>query len=177
MSKKILIINVSPRAESVTKKMSQAFSDGAISAGHEVVTFDAGHKNIRGCSACNHCWSKGDACIIDDDFIELSHLLEQNNVLLISTPLYAFGFPAQIKAALDRLYSYSVADSPRKLGIKESYMFVCGGVDEKKYYEPIIQSYKISAEFLGWKDMGIIQTCQSQAESTFSRARELGRNV
>ena len=132
---------------------------------------------MSGCNACNKCWSKGNACIIEDGFLELSHLLEQNNTLLLSTPLYWVGFPAQIKGAIDRLYAYGGTGGPRPLGIKQSYMFVCGESPEARYYEPIISSYKISAEFLGWQDRGIIQTCSAQAQDTFTRAYELGRNV
>lgn len=177
MSRKVLVITVSPRPESITRKMAEAFAEGAREAGHEVTIFDAGHKKMQGCNACNMCWSKGNACVVNDDFTELSQLLEQNDTLLISTPLYWVGFPAQIKSAIDRLYAYGGTGGLRPLGIKQSCMFVCGEAPDEKFYEPIIQSYKLSTAHLGITDRGIIQTCASQAEGTLAQCKEAGLNV
>lgn len=177
MKHKILIITASPRNNSITRKMAEHFAKGAREAGHEVIFFDAGHKNIRGCNACNQCWSKGNACVIEDDFLALSHLLEECDTALMSMPLYWSSFPAQVKGIIDRLYAYGGTGGPKPLGIKQSYMFLCGGAPDVKYYEPVLQAYKLNTEHLGVQDRGIIQTCSSKAEDTFAQAEELGRNV
>ena len=183
MSKKVLVLTSSPRKNSNTTKMAQAFAKGAGTAGHEVFWFDAAQKRIAGCNACDACWSKGQACVQNDDFNELAELMEKCDVLLIATPLYWLGFPAQVKGAIDKLYAYGGAGGLRPLAIKESYLFVCGGDADKKEYQPIIQTYETSAVFLGWKNRGMIQTGGIDAagalesSGVLEQAEELGTGI
>lgn len=183
MSKKNLVLTASPRKNGNTSKMADAFTRGAEAAGHSVVRFDAAFHNIRGCNACNACWSKGNACVMDDDFNALAELLETCDVLLISTPLYWLGFPAQVKSAIDKLYAYGGSGGPRPLAIKESYLFVCGEDPTQEQYQPILQTYRTSAKFLGWEDRGILQiggleaSGGIEASGVLEQAEEMGRNV
>lgn len=183
MSKKVLILTSSPRKNSNTTRMAEAFAKGTEQAGHEVFCFDAAAHEIKGCNACDACWSKGEACVMNDDFNKLAALLESCDVLLLACPLYWLGFPAQVKAAIDKLYAYGGAGGLRPLAIKESYFFVCGGDAGKEEYQPIIQSYQTSAAFLGWQDKGIIQTGGIDApgalenSGVLEQAEEMGRNV
>ena len=64
---KIVVINSSPHAdrESTSKYLSQRFSEGAKSAGHEIFTFDAAAEEINPCQGCDHCGMDGD-CIFSD---------------------------------------------------------------------------------------------------------------
>jgi len=183
MGKKILILTASPRKNSNTVKMAQAFAYGAQAVGNEVSWFDAAKQKIDGCNACNACWSKGDACVMPDDFNKLATLLESCEAILISTPLYWLGFPAQVKAAIDKLYAYGGTGGLRPLAVKESYLFVCGEDTDQTEYQPILQTYKTSAKFLGWTDRGIIQTGGMDAEGALEasgvlrQAREMGEKA
>ena len=51
---KILVLNGSPHANGATSDMVSAFSNGATDAGHEVVSINVAHKNIRGCLGCEY---------------------------------------------------------------------------------------------------------------------------
>lgn len=69
---KILILNGSPRPQGNTAKMAAAFRETAVSAGHEVVSFDVCRMNIKGCLACEYCHGKGGGkCIQKDDMHEI----------------------------------------------------------------------------------------------------------
>ena len=183
MSKKVLVLTSSPRKNGNTSKMADAFICGAEQAGHKVFRFDAAFHNIKGCIACDTCWSTGEACSIADDFNKLAALMESCDVLLISVPLYWFGFPAQIKGAIDKLYAYGGSGGLRPLAIKESYLFVCGGDSDKDEYRPILISYEGMTSFLGWKDRGVIQTGGLDAEGAIEKsgilekAEEMGRSI
>lgn len=72
----ILILNGSPRPTGNTKQMINAFSEGAIAAGHQVDVVDVCKKKIAGCLACEYCHSKGrGSCIQKDDMQEVYALL------------------------------------------------------------------------------------------------------
>ena len=183
MGKKVLVLTSSPRKNGNTSKMADAFTRGAEQAGHEVFRFDAAFHNIGGCTACDTCWSTGEACSISKDFNKLAVLLESCDVLLISVPLYWLGFPAQVKGAIDKMYAYGGSGGLRPLAVKESYLFVCGGDTDKEEYKPILATYEGIAGFLSWKDRGILQTGgldeQGAIEKSglLEKAEEMGQSI
>ncbi len=154
MSKNILVLTGSPRKGGNTDKLADAFIAGARQAGHTTVKYTTAAKNIQGCIDCQTCFSKGSACSVPDDFAELAPLVEQADIIVFATPLYWFTFPAQLKAAIDKCYSFFIGKRPLK--IKECILLVTGGGMELNTYDGIVKSYKLIAEFLKWKDSGII---------------------
>lgn len=154
--KNILVLTGSPRKNGNSDKMAEAFIKGATAAGHEVTKFETARKDILGCKACNTCWSKGTACSFEDDFQELTTLLEAADAIVFATPLYWFSFSAQIKAAIDKMYSYLGKDCKKPLKIKESALLVCGGDDEPEVFEGITISYKAIAKYMKWQDRGVV---------------------
>ncbi len=183
MSKKVLILTSSPRENSITKRMAEAFAEGAREAGHEIFYFDAAEHQMKGCRACNACWSNGEACALDPEFNKFAALMEKCDVLLLSTPLYWFSLPAQVKVAIDKLYAYGGSGGPRPLTVKESYFFVCGGNGDKAEYKPVLDLYQMIADYLKWTNRGILQTGgigapgKLEASGVLERAKEMGRNV
>lgn len=154
MSKNILILTGSPRKGGNTDKLADAFIAGARQAGHTTVTFATANKQIKGCIDCQNCFSQGSACSVPDDFAELAPLLEQAEIIVFATPMYWFSFPVQIKAAIDKFYAYVIGK--RSLNIKQCVLLVSGGGTDLTTYESITTSYKLIADFLNWKDSGIL---------------------
>ncbi len=154
MSKNILVLTGSPRKGGNTDKLADAFIAGAQTIGHTTVKFTTADKNIKGCIDCQTCFSKGSACSIPDDFAKLAPLLEQADMVVLATPMYWFSFPVQLKAAIDKLYSYLI--SKRTLKIKECALLVSGGGSDLNTFNGIVESYKLIADFLKWKDEGIV---------------------
>ncbi|MEG6584878.1 flavodoxin family protein [Dendrosporobacter sp. 1207_IL3150] len=181
MSKNILILTGSPRKGGNTDKLAEAFIAGAQQVGHTTVTYTTANKNIKGCIDCQTCFKKGTACSIPDDFNELAPLLEQADMIVFATPMYWFSFPATLKAAIDKCYSYLIAERPLK--IKECALLVSGGVQDETMFEGIIKSYKLIAQFQNWKNIGtIIVTGLHDKEDVLKteglqRAEALGKSI
>ncbi len=155
MAKNILILTGSPRKGGNTDLLADAFAKGAAAAGHTVARFDSGRARIGGCVDCKTCFSnEGKACSFDDDFNALAPLIAQADAIVFAAPLYFFTFPAQIKAAIDKLYAFFVAGKPLK--IKESAFIACGETDDPAHFKGMVETYQIMAGFLGWADKGRI---------------------
>ncbi len=152
--KNILVITGSPRKGGNSALLADAFIRGAQNAGHIVVRFDAGRKQIKGCIACNKCYSKGDACVFKDDFNELAPVLEMSDMVVFVTPLYWFTFPVQIKAFIDKMYALIVGE--RTLKGKESMLLVCAETDDMTDFEGIVRPYELMTRYLKWTDKGIL---------------------
>ena len=146
MGKSILVLTGSSRRGGNSDKMADAFIAGAVEAGHAAVKFEATSAEIKGCRACGACFSKGRPCVFEDDFNEgLAPLLEKADALVFATPLYWFSFPAQLKAAMDKLYAFLVGKRPLK--IRECALLVCGVAHDLREYEGIVRSYETIAEY------------------------------
>lgn len=184
MGKQILMVTGSPRKGGNSDQMAVAFIRGAEAAGHQVDRFDAALHEISGCRACDTCWSKGIPCSICDTFSEkFAPLLERAEVLVFCMPLYFYGFPAQIKAPLDKMYAYAVPQCPHKLKISESALLICGGDEEMTSYGGALETYRQVAKYCGWNDRGavvaggIMEKGAITGSKYLSQAEALGKSI
>lgn len=112
----ILVLNGSPRTNGNTKKMINAFKEGAINSGNKVDILDVCHRNIRGCLACEHCHTSGKGrCIQKDDMQFIYQLLDKADCLIIASPIYYHGITGQLKCVIDRLYAVAYPVKPKFL--------------------------------------------------------------
>lgn len=181
MSKNILVLTGSPRKGGNSDKLADAFVSGATQAGHTVVKYATATKNIKGCVDCKSCFSKGSACTFPDDFNELAPLVEQADMIVFATPLYWFSFPTQLKAAIDKFFSFLIGR--KTLKIQEAALLVCGGDEDPTSYEGIVTSYKLIARHMNWKDGGtiVVPGVQGKEDITttdaLAKAETLGKSI
>ena len=181
MAKNILVLTGSPRKGGNSDKLADAFIAGARQVGHTIVKYTTADKSIKGCIDCQTCFKKGTACSIPDDFEDLASLLEQADMVVFATPMYWFSFPAKLKSAIDKFYSFLISQKPLK--IKECALLVTGGVQDETKFEGIVKSYQLIAEFMNWKDSGVIIVggLHDKAEilktDGLTRAEKLGKEL
>lgn len=183
MAKNILILLGSPRKNANTKQMAREFAQGAQENGHQVTIIDAAALDVHGCMACDQCWKLGIPCVQEDDFYKITPALEKADVLVFACPVYFYGMPAQLKAVIDRLYSYCSEETLVKLNIKESVLLMAAADDEPKNFDGAVATYKTTAEFLGWEDRGALVADHVSAQGEIvngdwlQRCYELGRSL
>lgn len=154
--KEILVLTGSPRRDGNSDMLADAFIKGAREAGHKTEKFAAGSHTIAGCRACDACFTKETACAFRDGFTQLEPLYERADAIVLVTPLYFYGMSAQIKAAIDRLYSYKSDKCTRPLHISESAFIICGGEDHLETYTGAVETYKNIASYMEWRDRGVL---------------------
>ena len=152
MKKKILVLTGSPRNGGNSDLMADAFIKGACAAGHEVVKVKTDEKNVRGCKACNACYSKGTACVFDDDFNGIAPHLESADVIAVATPVYWYTFPAQLKAVIDKMYALYVGKKP--ISAKECVLMACAEEDGEEAFEGLTRSWGMILKLLDWVEKG-----------------------
>jgi len=97
----VLGIAASPRRSGNSELLLDQFLAGAKSAGAEVAKVVAARLRIAGCMACDRCWSDG-RCVVQDEFQDMYERLIAADVIVLSTPVFFAGLPAQIKSLIDR---------------------------------------------------------------------------
>ena len=177
MSKNIVILSGSPRIAGNSEKLVTAFKEGAESSGNIVRIFRTAHMKINGCTGCEHCQQHKSECVLKDDMIEILDALREADVVVWASPVYYFSVTAQLKAAIDRMYSL-ISEKAKQTVL----LLTCA--DESSdtaagafaMYERILKYYK-------WIDAGIIIATGVESindidgRDELKQARKLGMNI
>lgn len=148
----IVVLTGSPRRNGNTNYLAERFIAGAKENGHEVFRFDCAQHKIDGCMACNHCGMDGD-CVLKDDFGLVRPRLINADMVVFVTPMYYFGFSAQLKSVIDRFYAIngSIKGAPKKTAFLMAYADTA-----ESEAQPMLLHYRTLARYLGWKDCGTV---------------------
>lgn len=150
--KKIVVITGSPRRSGNSFAMTEAFIKAAQAKGHSVKRFDAADMKLGGCHACETCYSTGKACTFDDDFNTMAPDILEADAVVFSTPIYWYSWPSQIKAVIDKLYSFCVAGKP--VAGKECALIACCEEKEPEILDGVRVPLERTAALLEWKMVG-----------------------
>lgn len=115
--KRILIISGSPRGiNGNTGKLAQKIAEGVRLSGADALITDISKYEAKhyGCTGCMGCKQPGNGlkCVIHDDYSKLVGSLIEFDAIVIAAPVYFFGFPASVKAVIDRFFSLLNVVSP-----------------------------------------------------------------
>lgn len=152
MSKKIVVITGSPRKNGNSFAMTEAFIKEAEAKGHAVTRFDAAEMAISGCRACETCYKSGKACSFDDDFNTIAPAVLDADVVIFSTPVYWYSIPAQIKAVLDKMYSFCVAG--KDIAGKGCGIIACCEEEDMTVLDGVRVPIERSAALMKWNMVG-----------------------
>ncbi len=104
--KNILVVNASNRKKGNSYALEQRITE-QLNGRAEVTTFRIGEKKVNACLACDACKAQHTpSCIQKDDFTALIPEIDSCDAMLILAPVHWDQFPAQLKAFLDRTYSF-----------------------------------------------------------------------
>jgi multimeric flavodoxin WrbA len=153
MSKKIVVLTGSPRKNGNSFAMTDAFIKAAETKGHTISRFDAADMTVSGCTACETCYQSGKACsVVDDDYNKLAPVIEEADAVVFTAPLYWYTFPAQLKAVIDKFFSFYIGK--RKIGGKECALIVCCEEKEIDAMDGIVFAYARTTKLIEWKSVG-----------------------
>ena len=107
---KIVCLLGSPRPHSNSTAIARRFCDTAAKAGAVVETFALNKLDYRGCQACMSCKKKLDRCALQDDLAPVLDAVADADVLVMATPVYYGEVSSQLKAFIDRTFSYLTPD-------------------------------------------------------------------
>lgn len=147
---KIVVLTGSPRRNGNTAFLADRFIKGATESGHDVFRFDCASYKIEGCLGCNACGMNG-ACVLKDDFgLVRQHIVDADMVVFV-TPMYYFGFSAQLKKVVDRFYAIN---GKIKGDSKKAAFIMAYANSSPKDAQPMIVHYQTLVDYMGWKDAG-----------------------
>lgn len=170
----ILVLNGSPHKNGNTAAMVAAFAEGARAAGNDVTVVEIAHLGISGCRACEHCHTVTlGECIIRDDMQQLYPLLQAADMLVLASPIYYFGYTAQLQAAIHRTYALGPLTN-----LKKAALMLSSGSDD--VYEGAVYEYrKAFVEWMHAEDAGVFTAfgAQNKSEAKLAELRAFGASL
>lgn len=154
MSKKIVVLTGSPRKNGNSFAMTEAFVKAAEKNGHTISRFDVANMNVTGCHACETCFKTKKACSFDDDFNIIAPAIKEADAIVFSMPVYWYSIPSQIKAVIDKLFSFYTG----KVDIsgKECALISCCEEDDISVFDGVRIPIEKSAALLNWQMVGTV---------------------
>ena len=99
----VLGINGSPRPKGNSRYLMSCFMEEMKARGADTQVLDAVKLKINPCTGCGYCETEG-VCIFKDDFTNIFlPAVIKADIIVLSSPIYFYAFPALIKALIDRI--------------------------------------------------------------------------
>lgn len=156
MTRKIIIVNGSPRENGNSVLLAGEVTRGARENGAAVEVFDLAKMKINPCNACDACRSGNNSgCTVKDDMQIIYPEISGAEVIVIASPVYWFSVAAQTKLFIDRFYGLEgnpvKALKGKKIAIILTYEdadpFISGAVNALRMYQDIFRY--VGAEIIG----------------------------
>ena len=182
MSKKIVVLNGSPRKNGNTSALVKAFTEGAESAGHTVTEFFLDSMNIHSCKGCFGGHSSRECpCVQNDDMNVIYPAVKACDVMVLATPLYYWNLSGQLRTAVDRLFALEEGEGNLLRGNGRSCALLMAA--EGNGFEDVVQYYDHLMEHLKWENLGHVlaggnmNVGDIQGKPEVQQAYELGRSI
>jgi multimeric flavodoxin WrbA len=174
----ILTILGSPRRHGNTARALAVVEDALRAAGHEVESLAMIDYNVQGCKECFACnENKIELCSIADDGNSLFRRMAAADLVLIAAPVFCWGFPAQLKGLIDRLYCMMDLEGRRpdvpRLYDKRIALLMTGGGDEIDNADLVIRGFQHMMAFLHSRLVGhlYLGNCSNKPEPLSEEAQ------
>lgn len=140
---KILGIYGSPRKGGNSDLLLDQALEGARSAGGEVNSIAVRDFRFQGCIECGGCDETG-VCVLRDDMQLLYPKIKEAQVIILATPIFFYGFPAHLKALIDRCQALWAERKLRKPKAQwkeyergRGYLIAVGATQGKSLFEGV----------------------------------------
>lgn len=157
---KIVCVNGSPRKNSNSAGIAQHFCETAQKKGAELKTYFINKLDYKGCQGCNACKEKSEKCVLQDGLTEVLEEIRSCDLLLMASPVYYGDVSSQMKAFIDRNYSFVDKDFTPRLASGKKTLFVLSQANpDEKAFADIYSRYSSFYKMMGFTDCGVIRAC------------------
>ncbi|MCX7815939.1 MAG: flavodoxin family protein [Syntrophales bacterium] len=161
----VVCILGSPRPKGNSTLLAKSFCNAARNKGARVKIFQLNKLNFRGCQACMACKTKSEHCIQKDDLEKVLKAVEGCDVLVLASPIYYGDVSSQLKAFIDRTYSFLKSDyttnpEPSRLSPGKKLVFILTqGQPDKTQFADVFPRYESFFKWYGFTESELIRVC------------------
>ena len=151
--KRVVILNSSPKKNGNSAMAASLLEACLKRRGVQTVRFDTAFLKFAGCRDCRCCNQNGRYCIFDnDDFNRVAAELVKADAIVITTPVYWYTFPEQIKGLIDRFFCL-LKGGHNFEGKKTALISFCGD-KEADTFDGMVFAYRKTMELMKAENAG-----------------------
>lgn len=181
MSKKIMILNGSPRDYGNTVALINEFKKGAEEANHNVEVFNLIKMNINPCLGCfSGGKDKNKPCVQNDDMKKIHRAYIESDVVVLASPVYYWFLSGILMTTFDRLFAVAELDPATKNPKKECALIMCSQYDS---FNESLFWYNSMVRHMDWTDKGkvlasgVLKVGDITGNDKLKEAYTLGLNI
>ena len=150
---KILVLESSGNKKGSSNMLADEFIRGAEESGHTITVYDVLRADIHPCLGCNRCGMAGQ-CVQKDDYEnELKDLIRLTDMIVFVMPVYYYNWPAQMKAVVDRFYSFT-GELTRMH--KKTALITVAWDNTDSAFDVVKAYYHRICEYMRFRDQGMV---------------------
>lgn len=168
---KITCVLGSPRKNGNSATIAKHLLKIAESLGAESQSFLLNKLNFQGCQACYSCKKNSEKCVLKDDLAAVLESVKSADVLVMATATYYGEVTSQLKAFIDRTFSFLVPDfhnslKPSRLAPGKKLVFIITqGQPDEKLFADIFPRYERFFKWHGYTEAHLIRVCGASTDS------------
>lgn len=182
---RIITVLGSPRKRGNTAAVLEAFERLASQKQHSIERVNAVDCTVRGCLGCDTCFETLDepGCAQEDDAAWILEHILAANLVVYASPVYAWGFTAQLKPLIDRHYCLvkwhgDEVASALMAGKRAALLTTCGG-DAAGNADLLEAAFRRLLAYLQSQPAGIyvLDNCSSRPDGPGAAGEALARRM
>lgn len=134
----VLALQGSPRLSGNTQTLLNAFLGGLPSVA-QIHRYNVSELNVHPCTSCYACITLG-RCVISDDMELIYPALAKHPLIIIASPIYFYGFSAQLKAVVDRCQTFWNNPQTRIDNRTSVLLLTAGAIDKSRAGRDAVES-------------------------------------
>jgi multimeric flavodoxin WrbA len=162
---KIVCILGSPRPKGNSSTLAKRFCDRTRKLGAKVELFQLSELTYRGCQGCMACKTKSDKCTLTDDLEKVLESVRGADVLVMASPIYYGEVSSQLKAFIDRTYSFFASDyltnpqASRLPAGKKMVFILTQGQPCDTLFDDVFPRHDFFFKWYGFEESYLIRAC------------------
>ena len=148
----IVILVGSMRKNGNTDLLTQEFAEG-VRENNSVDIVSVADYKVNPCIGCNSCFTReGNKCFQNDDMDGIYEKLKGADIVVVASPVYFYGFSAELKAVIDRLHT----PMRNEFSIKKLALLLVGAAELPELFDAIKLQYQLVLNFFHLEDAGMV---------------------
>lgn len=184
----VLAIASSPRKKGNSELLLDACLEGVAEAGIPFEKIRICELRISPCLNCGGCEATG-VCVINDDMQTLHKKFSDSEILIVSSPVFFMGLPAQLKAMVDRCQAiwvrkYVLKQRMANIERRRALFIQVGGMKRENVFEGGLMTVTAFLATLDYKfsERLFLNRIDSKGAvashpSALGRARQMGLDI
>jgi multimeric flavodoxin WrbA len=145
--------------------LAGGFCGEATRLGAVVERFTLNTLRFRGCQGCESCKTRLDRCALDDDLTPVLESVRGADVVVLASPIYYGDVSSQLKAFIDRTYSFVVPDyrtnpKPHRFASSKELVFIqTQSNPDERLFADVLDRYGVFFGAMGFAKRHLIRAC------------------